>query len=61
MYEEDKQLAELCGKLAAETQNAGQWLGGNSELVGRELGGHLKEMRRAARIFNGCKRAANST
>ncbi len=59
MYEDDQKLADFCGKLANETQAAGRWLDDNAELVGRELGGHQKEMRRANRIFNGCKRAAS--
>ena len=58
MYEEDRLLAEECERLARETGEATGWLEKNRELVGRDLEGHEKELRKAARLFRGCAVAA---
>ncbi|MDL2316817.1 putative virulence factor, partial [Desulfovibrio sp. OttesenSCG-928-A18] len=58
MYEEDNKLAEECERLAAETAVATEWLERNKELVGRDLSGHEKELRKAGRLFRSCAVAA---
>ena len=58
MYEEDRALADQCERLSRETANASEWLGRNPELVGRDLEGHEKELRKAGRLFRSCAVAA---
>lgn len=58
MYEEDRVLGEQCERLARETSQASQWLQENSELVGRDLESHEKELRKAGRLFRSCAVAA---
>ena len=58
MYEEDRLLAEDCERLARETGTAVAWLERNRDMVGRDLEGHEKELRKAGRLFRGCATAA---
>ena len=58
MYEEDRLLAEECDRLARETGEAAAWLADNRELVGRDYDSHVKELRKAGRLFRGCAVAA---
>lgn len=58
MYEEDRLLAEECDRLGRETVEAAAWLAGNRELVGRDYDSHIKELRKAGRLFRGCAVAA---
>ncbi len=51
-------LAECCRDLEAATTSAAGWVERNAELVRNEQDGLLKELRRAARLFRGCGRAA---
>ncbi|MDR1947448.1 MAG: putative virulence factor [Desulfovibrio sp.] len=54
MYKEDIQSAEQCRRLAQECVAARDWLRRNSALVGRDLEGQEKELRRAGRSFRSC-------
>ena len=57
MYEEDRILAEQCGRFSQETHTATEWLRRNHEMV-RGLEGHEKELRKAGRLFRSCAVAA---
>lgn len=58
MYEEDRLLGEQCERLARESEEAIDWLRRNRELVGRDLVGHEKELRKTARFMRSCAVAA---
>ncbi|WP_165079295.1 MULTISPECIES: virulence factor SrfC family protein [unclassified Desulfovibrio] len=52
------ELATYCADLAEACTDAGAWVSRNGELVRGEQEGLLKELRRAARVFRRCSRAA---
>ncbi|MBD5417775.1 MAG: type III effector HopL1 [Desulfovibrio sp.] len=52
------ELATYCADLAQACTDAGAWVSRNGELVRGEQEGLLKELRRAARVFRRCSRAA---
>ncbi|WP_297049286.1 virulence factor SrfC family protein [uncultured Desulfovibrio sp.] len=52
------ELATYCADLAQACVDAGAWAARNGELVRGEQEGLLKELRRAARVFRRCSRAA---
>lgn len=58
MQEQDMQLAARCARLAEQSRHAAGWLADNRETVGSECTTLQKEMRRAARFFHKCERAA---
>ncbi|MDR2670050.1 MAG: putative virulence factor, partial [Desulfovibrio sp.] len=58
MDNEDILLAEHCTRLDRACDAARGWLGRNSALVGRDLEGQAKELRRAGRFFRSCAVAA---
>jgi hypothetical protein len=58
MDEEDVRTAEQCGALERECAGARDWLRRNSALVGRDLEGQDRELRRAGRFFRACAVAA---
>ena len=52
------ELATYCADLAQACTDAGAWVKRNGDLVRGEQEGLLKELRRAARVFRRCSRAA---
>ncbi|MDR2604583.1 MAG: putative virulence factor [Desulfovibrio sp.] len=58
MDNEDILLAEHCARLDRACAAARDWLGRNSALVGRDLEGQEKELRRTGRFFRSCAVAA---
>ncbi|MDR2124708.1 MAG: putative virulence factor [Desulfovibrio sp.] len=58
MDNEDIRLAERCGRLDQACAAAREWLGRNSALVGRDMEGQVKELRRGGRFFRACAVAA---
>jgi hypothetical protein len=58
MDNEDVLLAEHCGQLDRTCAAARDWLERNRALVGRDLEGQEKELRRAGRFFRSCAVAA---
>ena len=53
------ELATYCADLAQACNDAGAWAARNGELVRGEQEGLAKELRRAARVFRRCSRAAS--